>query len=184
MSIISLARYADGKVRIVGGKLDGLETLNWVRDRNHEIQLVWMDETGDLNVEGVVGRICVKGAELEALDPAIAQRAAISNCEPDRLENKLEELATTRKLAIEYYYWLGIKRCREIKNTANDMSLPKWALGYEIVEEHETFGCFAPICYFNQDLPELRFVKKHYCTLLVNQFNTKIGKYTTPFPNL
>jgi hypothetical protein len=115
-----LAFYEDDHCRVVGGRLNGLV----VHDLQHPNgrRLVWYDELGDITTMPILGLLKVRFADLLAIDAAIAKNAKRTNS--DDLEAELAHPEPDPE-----FVWLGVQRCRQSKNTADDPDLPVWALG-------------------------------------------------------
>ena len=171
---IRLIRYTNGDNRIAGGVLDGVNVLDWDKPRNR--QLIWMDECGHLHCKKVAGFIQV--ATKDIADAAMAQRAAISNAYD--LAACLNSLREHGRVAVPESVWLGVTRKRDCKGKSSDRGLPKWARGYEIVEEQDPCGCFAALGYSDSGVGDYAFATEFYVELLVWQFDKVAGKYTMP----
>ena len=171
---VRIIGYTNGDDRIAGGSLDGVKVLDWKKPRNR--QLIWMDEIGHLHCKKVNGLIQL--ATNDIADAALAQRAAISNAHD--LAASLNSLREHGRVPVPETVWLGVSRKKDSKEKSSDRGLPKWARGYEIVEEQDPCGCFAALGYSDAGVADCSFAAEFYVELLIWQFDKTAGKYVMP----
>lgn len=159
---VSMTNYTNGTIRLDGSVLDGLDVLAWT---NHLGQrLIWMNECGRLRRSRVAGFILVRWSDLAKKHMPTARRALLTNSNdlgaalalwPDRLE--APEIVR-----------LGIRKQGNYIEDSEDVGLPPWARGYEVIEAEEPIGCFAALGYCLSG-QEARFkaAKRYYCELLI-----------------
>jgi len=163
---VSLTHFTNDRIRLDGSVLDGIDVLAWTESFGK--QLIWMDEVGDLHKRPVVGFILVRWADVARKDMATARRAILTN------STDLDTALTLwpDKLEAPSMVWLGVSQRRNLLADSDDVGLPAWAWGYEVIEAEEPIGCFAALGYC---LPgqEARFeiARDYYCELLVEEFS-------------
>jgi hypothetical protein len=165
---ISLTRYANGKVRITGGLLHNVVVHDWTPSHLGK-QLIWMDELGIIRDEPVFGFIYVKFDDVAKRSPEMARRAIITNT--DDLKTALQDwdgYLQVKEAALRGEgrglqlhrpgeVFLGIQMAPDHKNdSSKERDLPEWAVGYQIIEEQEPYGCFGALGYGSKE--DSRFV--------------------------
>jgi hypothetical protein len=163
---VSLTRYTNDLIRLDGSVLNGIDVLAWTGSFGK--QLIWMDEVGDLHKQPTVGFILVRWADLATKDMATARRAILTN------STDLDTALTLwpDNLKAPSMVWLGVIQRRNLLADSEDVGLPTWAWGYEVIEAEEPIGCFAALGYCCPG-EEARFeiAKDYYCELLVEEFS-------------
>ena len=153
---VSMTQYTHGIIRLDGSVIDGLDVLAWTEPFGR--QLIWMDEIGELNTRAIAGFILVRWSDLAKKDMPTAQRAILTNS---------SDLRTTLSIwpnnpAFPSEVWLGISHRRNLLEDSEDVGLPSWAWGYEVIEAIEPSGCFAALGYCSPG-QEARFeIAKNY----------------------
>jgi len=161
---VSLTHYTNDAIRLNGSVLNGIDVLAWTGSFGK--QLIWMDEIGDLHKQPVVGFILVRWADVARKDMATAQRAILTNStDLDTALSLWPDKLKTRPMV-----WLGVRQRRNLLTDSEDVGMPTWAWGYEVIEAVEPIGCFAALGYCSPG-EEARFeiAKDYYCELLVEE---------------
>jgi hypothetical protein len=147
---MTLVRYVDERVRILGGELNGLEVLAWEEPNGRE--LVHMDECGKLHRSPIIGLVKARAADVVNISPEIANRARVTNAtDLSQLFRRFEEGGS---LPTPDNFWLGVQVPDDCFNHGGEMPLPFWARGVEIVEEQPVLGCFGALGYARPDEAE------------------------------
>lgn len=163
---VGLTQYTNGKTLLDGSILEGIEVLAWAKPLGRK--LIWMDEMGSLKKKAVAGFILVRWAELAEKDLPTARRAILTNS--NDLATALSQWPD--KLEAPPMVWLGITRRYNLIEDSEDVGLPSWAWGYQVVEAEEPIGCFAALGYGNPgDEARFKIAKQYYCQLLVEEIN-------------
>jgi hypothetical protein len=148
---VTLTADTENSMRLEGSVLDGLPVLAW--QPPHGRRLLWMCEMGKLNVSKIAGFIMMNFSEVAGRSEAVARRALLTNSlDIARTLEQWEAIGGDRlpaltSLATPELIWLGVRQCRNALMDAEDIGLPQWALGHEIIEVDEPYGCFAALGY-------------------------------------
>ncbi len=162
---VSLTSYTNSIIRLDGSVLDGIDVLAWAKPFGK--QLIWMDECGNLTKSPVAGFILVRWADVARKDMATARRAILTNSTD--LDTALTQWPD--KLEAPPMVWLGISQRRNLLEDSEDVGLPSWAWGYEVIEAHEPISCFAALGYcLPGQKARFEIAKQYYCELLVEEF--------------
>lgn len=162
---IILENYVGGKIRIEGYSiLEGLEVLAWVQPNGQRI--VHLDEVGKIYTRPIVGRICLRYADIASKCPSTAKRSLFTN-HPDVAQACA--LWPHGLIPNADQVWLGVRVCRNATEDSEDVGLPQWAWGHEVIEANPPFGYAFPLGYCKdaQDLKRFKVAEDFYVALHV-----------------
>lgn len=148
---VTITAYSDYSMRLEGSVLDGLPVLAW--QPPHGRRLLWMCEIGELHVSNVAGFILMNFSDVAGRSEAVARRALLTNNQDiAKTLKQWEAIGGTRlpplaSLDSPELIWLGVRQAQNILLDADDIGLPQWACGHEIIEVEEPCGCFAALGY-------------------------------------
>ena len=168
---VSLTNYTDDTIKLNGSILDGLNVLAWQPPNG--LHLVWMDEMGKLNTSPVVGFLLMDFKRVAERSEPVARRALLTNSAD--IGKTLEEweaidtfnLPTLSALPAPELITLGVM-CKKNCVGEDDVGLPEWAFGHEIIEVEEPIGCFAALGYCHRgEKNRFNVAKRYYVPLLM-----------------